>query len=180
MPSASWMTDFVSCFNNCMVLLNHGLYNSQHNAVLSLLFKATSKHLRDDFMIYYSDLKHSSGPSPCHLVLASQLPDTILWNVNLHKVLLVELNVCHETNFDASDEHRVTHIWVSWNVKAKGYACEQYDVLTGSRGCIHLTNLYSFFQFIIFHQRKQKELASDVISCTIKEPFRIWISRNKL
>ena len=121
------------------------------------------------------------NPFPSNIVVISQRPDIIFWNECLRKMYIIELTVCHESNFDSANERKTNRYYkLLESVKEKGYRCVQFNILVGSRGFLHLKGIISFCQFLSLGHRDRKSLLLNIIKHTIEESFKIWIIRNRL
>lgn len=164
--------------NNCSVLLDRGNYNCRHNAVLTVLFETASQHLPLGYNIY-ADLNKAGDPFPVDIVTTSQRPDMIIWNRNFRKVVLVELTVCHEFNFDLANKRKSDRYYeLVESIRVKGFRCLKHNILVGSRGFLHLDGFESLCKLLSMTQRVRKRFLTTVIRRTIEESFKIWLVRN--
>ena len=74
---------------------------------------------------------------PQHIVLTNQRPDLLLWSDKLKKVILMELTVPWEENFELAHERKKTrYADLVSNCIARGWKCELFTVEVGCRGFI--------------------------------------------
>ena len=165
--------------NNCSVLLKRGCYNTRHDAVLKIIYDTISQNTSTSNYNVFADLACSTVPFPTDIVVTAKRPDVILWNDVVQRIYLVELTVCHESNFDAADERKTARYYdLVQSLSEKRYLVKQFNLLIGSRGFIHNANLNSLCTELRIPARTKENMCLQIIKTVMEESFKIWIKRN--
>ena len=97
----------------------------------------------------------------------------------VQRIYLVELTVCHESNFDAADERKTARYYdLVQSLSEKRYLVKQFNLLVGSRGFIHNANLNSLCTELRIPARTKENMCLQIIKTVMEESFKIWIKRN--
>ena len=91
--------------NHCQVALDLRRYNARHDAVLEVIDQFVRENCSPDVEAI-TDLPAYDYTFPACIALTDLRPDVVLWSPAQKSAVLVELTVCHETNFE--DAHRRT------------------------------------------------------------------------
>ena len=93
---------------NSPVALQLRRYNVRHDAVLQVVYNLLKEHLHSDQSIIADLQDQSSYVFPPHIAKTDLRPDIVVWNDNTTSVTLIELTVCHESNFVEAYQRKVT------------------------------------------------------------------------
>ncbi len=86
--------------NHCEVALNLRRYNLRHDSVLDVIHSFVSTILPSGYQTIVDLPTQAPFTFPPHIATTDLRPDLVVWNDAKHEVVLFELTVCYELNFD--------------------------------------------------------------------------------
>ena len=132
--------------NWCPVALQQGRFTYRHNSILScivrrLQFGAESNNIHIKLYADLSGLTINGGTIPASIIPTSEKPDICIYIPDDNKVILVELTVPFETNFDKARQRKCERYEkIIRDINDAGYQCTLICIEIGSRGVITKEN----------------------------------------
>ena len=157
------------------------VYTERHDEVLKIIATELEKFLPQS---YRMSVDHSSYTYyfPEYICPSEdQRPDIVIWSDSCKKILLVELTVCFEHNYEkAANRKKDRYSDLASNINAAGYDCSIIPVQVGSRGYIDTTSFTPLKHFFRIPTRTYFKLLTDISSASLIKSYSIWINRNRV
>ena len=127
-----------------------------------------------------ADLPNITYAFPPNVASTDLRPDIIMWSDSQQFVVLAELTVCFETNFeDASQRKRSKYQDLLESCTANGYQTDLITLEVGSRGFLNLAGFKKLSKVGKFTRKEEQQLLREVTRQAILGSHRIWTLRNK-
>ena len=163
---------------NCPVALQLRRYNVRHDEVLHLLYSFLKEYLHTNI----ADLQDLSPyVFPPHIAKTDLRPDIVVWNDTTRSVSLLELTVCHESNFVEAHQRKVTrYLDLEEEIRRSHFRVKTVPIQVGCRGFVDISSFEGIKETISNNAKiaTWRKFLRDVAIVTIRGSYRIWISRN--
>ena len=164
--------------NHCQVALELRRYNQRHDNILRVIVESLQNQCQPEYKIT-ADLPNTSYNFPPTAASTDLRPDLVVWNDSQRVLVLAELTVCFETNFeDASQRKRNKYQDLLETCQASGYTTHLITLEVGSRGFVNFSGFQRFLKFFSFSRKDTLSLLKSVAREAIIQSHRIWTSRN--
>ncbi len=165
--------------NHCEVALNLRRYNLRHDGVLDVIHSFVSTNLPRGYQTIVDLPTQAPFPFPPHIATTDLHPDLVVWNDAKHEVVLFELTVCYELNFDNALQ-RMTEKYLDLVqfIRQSSYKVQMVPIQVGSRGFLDLRGLEKLKELKRPKAKVWKKFLSDVARAAITGSHRIWCTRN--
>ena len=164
--------------NNCKVARNLRRYNQRHDAVLQEIVKVIQPKLSPTTQLT-ADL--SDGYEfPMHIVPTDLRPDIVWWDDQQKSLMLAELTISYETNFEVAAERKEEkYEELLTGACNAGYETELITLEVGSRGVINPAGFQHLKTTVNITTSEMSKLTFEVCKRTIEGSYSIWCSRNR-
>ena len=180
-PLCNGHQSLLHILNHCQKALELRRYTERHDEVLKIIATELEKFLPQS---YRMSVDHSSYTYyfPEYICPSEdQRPDIVIWSDSCKKILLVELTVCFEHNYEkAANRKKDRYSDLASNINAAGYDCSIIPVQVGSRGYIDTTSFTPLKHFFRIPTRTYFKLLTDISSASLIKSYSIWINRNRV
>ena len=164
--------------NNSHVARDARRYNLRHDSILHAIAEVVRRNipptstLTADISNYYN--------FPLNIITTDLRPDLVWWDEAHKSLILAELTVCFETNFEeASQRKSAKYLNLVEQAQAKGYKTELITLQVGSRGVPDLPVFEPLATKLSLPRKELVKLLEDTSRLALAESFSIWCSRNK-
>ena len=165
--------------NHCQVALELRRYNQRHDNILRVIAESLQNQCQPEYKIT-ADLPNTSYNFPSTAASTDLRPDLVVWNDSQRVLVLAELTVCFETNFeDASQRKRNKYQDLLETCQASGHTTHLITLEVGSRGFVNFSGFQRFLKFFSFSRKDTLSLLKSVAREAIIQSHRIWTSRNR-
>ena len=124
---------------NCSVALNLRRYNNRHDEVLRVIHNFLKEHLNGNQSILADLHDHPTYVFPPHIAKTDQRPDIVIWNDSEKSVSLLEITVCHESNFVEAHQRKVTrYLDLEQEIRQSHYRVKTTPIQVGCCGFIDI------------------------------------------
>ena len=165
--------------NNCSVARDACRYNHRHDSVLQVIAAAVRDNISSTstLTVDISD----SYTFPLHIITTDLRPDLVCWDEAHKSLILAELTVCFETNFEeAAQRKSAKYVDLVEQAQARGYKAELITLQVGSRGVPDLPGFQKLSQSLSLPSKALVKLLEDVSRLALAGSFSIWCSRNRI
>ena len=165
---------------SCPVALQLRRYNIRHDQVLRVIFNLLRDHLPPGHSIIADLTDQSPFTFPPHIASTDLRPDIVVWCDSTRYVALLELTVCHESNFvDVYQRKQIRYLDLEEDIRRAQFRVKTYPIQVGCRGFIDPKS----FEGIKAHTcglggKEWKRFLQEISQVTIKASYAIWCSRN--
>ena len=165
---------------SCPVALQLRRYNSRHDQVLQVIFNLLKDYLPPSHSIIADLPDQCPYTFPPHIASTDLRPDIVVWSDTTRSVALLELTVCHESNFvDAYQRKQIQYLDLEEEIRQAHFRVKTYPIQVGCRGFIDPKS----FEGIKANTRSLgvrtwKRFLQEVSQVAIKASYTIWTSRN--
>lgn len=166
---------------NCPVALQLRRYNVRHDEVLHLLYSFLKEYLHTNQHIIADLQDLSPYVFPPHIAKTDLRPDIVVWNDTTRSVSLLELTVCHESNFVEAHQRKVTrYLDLEEEIRRSHFRVKTVPIQVGCRGFVDISSFEGIKETISNNAKiaTWRKFLRDVAIVTIRGSYRIWISRN--
>ena len=164
--------------NNCSVARDLRRYNHRHDAVLREIVNFVKPKLPPATNLT-ADINEYAFPT--HIVPTDLRPDIVWWDDQQKSLMLVELTISYETNFDdAAERKEVRYEELITGARASGYDAELITLEVGSRGVINPAGFKHLRQTLSICSTDMSELLLCTCKRAIEGSYIIWCSRNRI
>ena len=166
---------------NCPVALQLCRYNERHDEALHVIFDLLKQHLPEGYSVIADLQDQSPFTFPTHIARTDLRPDIVVWNDATKSVVLLELTVCHESNFlDAHHRKQIRYLDLEEEIKLSHYKVKTHPIQIGCRGFIDVTSFECIREVATqsLGSREWKAFLRNITLVTIKASYNIWTSRN--
>jgi len=155
-------------------------YNHRHDAVLQELVNFVKLKLPPATNLT-ADINEYAFPT--HIVSTDLRPDIVWWDDRQKSLMLIELTISYETNFnDAAERKEVKYEELITGAQTSGYDAELITLEVGSREVINPAGFKHLRQTLNICSTNCK--MSKLLLCTCKRAiegsYSIWCSRNRI
>ena len=165
---------------NCPVALQLRRYNVRHDKVLQVIYNFLKEHL-NNHQSMIADL-HDSSPYvfPPNITSTDLRPDIVVWNDTTRSVSLLELTVCHESNFVEAHQRKVTrYLDLEEEIRRSRFRVKTMPIQVGCRGFVDIKSFEGMKELVTgVNIRTYRKFLQDICSTTISASYNIWTSRN--
>ena len=166
--------------NHCPVALDLRRYNQRHDSVLQVIVESLQNHSQPDYEIK-ADLPNTGYKFPSTAASTDLRPDLVVWSVSQHVLVLAELTICFETNFeDASRRKANKYQDLLETCQASGYTTHLITLEVESRGFINFGGFQRLLELFSFTKRDTLSLLRSVAREAILQSHKVWTSRNRI
>ena len=146
-----------------------------------MIFNFLSEHLPPAHSII-ADL-HDEPPFtfPLHIASTDHRPDIVIWNDATKTVTLLELTVCHESNFLNTHQRKITqYLDLECDIQRSHFRVTTCPIQVGCTGFVDLKGFERVKQITTrgVGVRTWKNFLQEVALVTIQASHNIWTSRN--
>jgi len=164
--------------NNCSVARDLRRYNHRHDAVLQEIVNFVKLKLPPATNLT-ADINEYAFPT--HIVSTDLRPDIVWWDDQQKSLMLIELTISYETNFDdAAERKEVKYEELITGARTSGYDAELITLEVGSRGVINPAGFKHLRQTLNICSTKMSELLLCTCKRAIEGSYSIWCSRNRI
>ena len=164
--------------NNCSVAWDARRYNLRHDSILSVITEAV-RHNIPLTSTLTADISDSYN-FPLHIVSKDLQPDLVSWDETHKSLILAELTVCFESNFEGAAQRKsAKYTNVVEQIQARGYKTDLITLQVGSRGVPDLPGFENLATKLSLPCKDLLELLEDSSRLALAGSFSIWCSRNK-
>jgi len=104
-----------------------------------VIFNLLRNHLPPGNSIIADLPDHLPYTFPPHIATTDLRPDIVVWNNSTRSVALLELTVCHESNFvDAYQRKKIRYLDLEEDIRQSQFWVKTYPIQVGCRGFIDL------------------------------------------
>ena len=120
--------------NHCQKALELRRYNQRHDSILQMIVNSLQVHCPAGFQIM-ADIPNSSYSFPSSIATTDLRPDLVVWSDTQRVVMLAELTICFETNFQrkSAKYHDLLE-----SCTANNYNSTLVTLEVGSRGVVNM------------------------------------------
>ena len=164
--------------NNCCVARDARRYNLRHDSILSVITEAVRRNIPPTSTLT-TDISDSYN-FPLHIVSTDLRPDLVWWDEAHKSLILAELTVCFESNFEeAAQRKSAKYTDLVEQAQARGYKTEMITLQVGSRGVPDLPGFETLATKLSLPRKNLIKLLEDSSRLALAGSFSIWCSRNK-
>ena len=166
---------------NCPVALQLRRYNTRHDKVLQIIYNLLKEHLHTNQSIIADLQDLSPYVFPPHIAKTDLRLDIVVWNDTTRSVTLLELTVCHESNFVEAHQRKVTrYLDLEEEIQRSHFQVETIPIQVGCRGFVDIESFERVKALITcgLGIRKWRKFVQEISEATIKSSHSIWTSRN--
>ena len=164
--------------NNCRVARDARRYNLRHDSILSAITDVV-QHSIPPTSTMTADISDTYN-FPLHIITTDLRPDLMWWDEAHKALVLAELTVCFETNFEEAAQRKsaeYTHLLEQ--AQARGFVTELICLKVGSRGVRDLPGFEKLATKLSLSHKELVKLLEDTSRLALAGSFSIWCSRNK-
>ena len=162
-------------------LSSSGDYNTRHDKVLQIIYNLLKENLHTNQSIIADLQDLSPYIFPPHIAKTDLRPDIVVWNDTTRSVTLLELTVCHESNFVEAHQRKVTrYLDLEEEIQRSHFQVETIPIQVGCRGFVDIESFERVKALITcgLGIRKWRKFVQEISEATIKSSHSIWTSRN--
>ena len=166
---------------NCPVALQLRRYNVRHDNVLHVIFNLLKEHLPAGQSVIADLQDQSPYTFPPHIARTDLRPDIVVWNDATRSVVLLELTVCHESNFVDAHQRKVNrYLDLEEEIGRSHFRVKTSPIQVGCRGFVDLESFENIRKIATCNLgvKKWKQFLQEISLVTIKASYNIWTSRN--
>ena len=165
--------------NHCQVALDLRRYNARHDGVLDVIHSFVSPNLPRGYQAIVDLPDQAPYTFPPHIATTDLRPDLVVWNDLKHEVLLFELTVCFESNFDDALLRKTEkYLDLVRDIQQSSFNVQLVPIQVGSRGFLDLRGLGKLKNLRRPQAGEWKKFLSDICRAAISGSHRIWCTRN--
>ena len=110
---------------SCPVALQLRRFNYRHDLVLKVIYNLIKNHLPLGHSIIADLPDQPTFTFPPHIANTDLRPDIVVWNDTARSVSLLELTVCHESNFiDAHQQKQIRYLDLEEDIRELPISCQ--------------------------------------------------------
>ena len=165
---------------SCPVALQLRRYNSRHDQVLQVIFNLLKDHLPPGHSIIADLPNQLPYTFPPHIASSDLRPDIVVWSDTTRSIALLELTVCHESNFvDAYQRKLIRYLDLEEDIRQSHFRVKTYPIQVGCRGFIDPKSFEGIkANTMNVGAKVWRRFLQEIALITIKASHAIWTSRN--
>ena len=106
-------------------------------------------------------------------------PDLVTFSESDKQAILIELNVCCESSFQAAKERKESkYLELMEEVENNGYNVDLITLEVGSRGFVHVAGSLELKISLAIQNKDIRSLLPAVGKAAIEGSYQVWTSRN--
>lgn len=165
--------------NHCSVALELRRYNTRHDGVLDVICTLVSSNLPSDYQLIADLPDQAPFIFPPHIATTDLRPDLVVWSNTRQEVILFELTVCFESNFDnAQQRKREKYLDLMETIQRTHFRAQLVPLQVGSRGFLDLRGFEVIQNLCTCQKKEWKKFLVDVSRAAILGSHHIWCTRN--
>lgn len=155
-------------------------YNHRHDSILQIIVEGLQKHSPPNYKIT-ADLPSTSYNFPSAAASTDMHPDLVIWSDCEQVLVLAELTVCFETNFEDASRRKTTKYQdLLETCRASGYTTHFITLEVGSRGFINCSGFKRLLKLFSFSRKDALSLLRSIAREAILQSHKVWTSRNRM
>ena len=165
--------------NHCQVALDLRRYNARHDGVLDVIHSFVSADLPRGYQAIADLPDQAPYTFPPHIATTDSRPDLVVWNDATREVMLFELTVCFEPNFDDALLRKTEkYADLVQESQQSSFSVQMIPIQVGSRGFLDLRGFQKLRNLRRPQAREWRKFLSDIARAAISGSHRIWCTRN--
>ena len=154
-------------------------YNTRHDGVLDVIHTLVSSNLPSDYQVIADLPDQAPFIFPPHIATTDLRPDLVVWSNTRQEVILFELTVCFESNFDNTQQRkREKYLDLMETIQRTHFRAQLVPLQVGSRGFLDLRGFEVIQNLCTCQKKEWKKFLADVSRAAIWGSHHFWCTRN--